>query len=177
MLIGPPASGKTSVGQLLAARLGVGFRDTDAELEAAAGMSVPQILRSRGEAHFRMVERRVVQRALGAGCGSVVALGGGSVLDESVRRTLCHQPVVLLAVGLEQLIERVGDAEDRPLLTDDPAGRLRTALAVRTPLYTRLARYTVTVAPGERPQEVADRIAVLVAPVRASGENPLEQNY
>ncbi len=172
VLIGPPGAGKTTVGRRLAARLEVAFCDTDTELERAVGMSVPDILERTGEAHFRVLERKAVQRALHPPQRCVVALGGGSVLDESVQRMLRRQPVVLLSVGLEQLLERIGDAADRPLLADDPLGRLRTALDVRTPIYRRLARHIVPVAPGEQPDSIAARIAEVVAPATAASAGP-----
>ncbi|MEV4331492.1 shikimate kinase [Streptomyces sp. NPDC049597] len=170
VLIGAPGAGKTTVGRLLAGLLGVGFRDTDADLEASAGTAIPDILHRTGEAHFRLLERAAVHRALARHAG-VLALGGGSVLDASVQQALRSHTVVHLAVPLEQLLDRIGDAASRPLLADDPGGRLRTVLGVRTPIYRRLARHTVTVAAGERPDEVAGRIAALL-PGRPAGAFP-----
>src|ERR1022692_3486885 len=80
ILIGPPGAGKTTVGQLLAARLGVGFTDTDAEVEATAGKPVSDIFVEDGEPAFRELERAAVELALGTATG-VVAIGGGAVLD------------------------------------------------------------------------------------------------
>jgi shikimate kinase len=166
VLIGAPGAGKTTVGRRLAALLGVGFRDTDADLEATAGTSIADILNGAGEAHFRLLERASVHRAL-ALHGGVLALGGGAVLDTSVQQALRSHTVVHLAVPLDQLLQRVGNAASRPLLADDPRGRLATVLGVRTPIYRRLARHSVAVAAGERPGEVAGRIAALL-----SGRSP-----
>ena len=87
VLVGPPASGKTTVGTALAAALGVGFRDTDADVEAESGSSVADLFVSQGEPHFRALEEQAVARAL-AGHEGVVALGGGSVLSGATRELL-----------------------------------------------------------------------------------------
>ncbi|MER5861970.1 shikimate kinase [Kitasatospora sp. NPDC002040] len=160
VLIGPPGSGKTTIGRALAEYLGVGFRDTDADIERTAGCGIGQILEREGEAHFRVRERRAVHRALAEHRG-VLALGGGAVLEESTQRLLRRRTVVHLAVAPEQLAARIGSAATRPLLADDPEGRLRTLLAVRTPIYRRLATWTVPA--GGRSRVVAARIAALLA--------------
>ncbi|MDH6123569.1 shikimate kinase [Kitasatospora sp. GP82] len=159
VLIGAPGSGKTTVGRLLANHLGVGFRDTDRDIELASGRRIHEILEEEGEAHFRVREREAVRRALSEHRG-VLALGGGAVLEESTQRLLRGHTVVHLAVKAEQLAARIGAAETRPLLADDPRGRLRTVIAVRTPIYRRLATYSVAANGPSR--AVAGRIAVLL---------------
>lgn len=161
VLIGAPGSGKSTVGRLLARRLGVEFRDTDSDIETTSGMRIGEILEEEGEAHFRVREREVVHRALSEHRG-VLALGGGAVLEESTQRLLRRHTVVHLSVPIGQLAHRIGAAGSRPLLADDPAGRLRTLVDVRTPIYRRLATYTVC---GEGPSRVvAGRIAGMFPP-------------
>ena len=99
VLIGPPGAGKSAVGPLLADRLGVPFRDTDAEVGAAAGKEVSDIFIENGEEAFRDLERSAVATALGAlrGRGGVLALGSGAVLDAGVQRLLGELSVVYLS--------------------------------------------------------------------------------
>src|SRR5262245_64035060 len=87
ILIGPPGSGKTTVGALLAARLGVGFTDTDADVAAAAGKPVSDIFVEDGEPAFRELERAAVAQALQTSTG-IVAVGGGAVLDPQTQARL-----------------------------------------------------------------------------------------
>ncbi|MFF2562044.1 shikimate kinase, partial [Kitasatospora sp. NPDC058060] len=84
VLVGPPGSGKSTVGRLLAERLGVGFRDTDADIEATVGKPIPDIFVDEGEPHFRALEAAAV-RAAAEGHDGVLALGGGAVLAEATR--------------------------------------------------------------------------------------------
>ena len=108
ILIGPPGAGKSTVGPLLAARLGVGFLDTDDRVEAVAGKPVGDIFVEDGEAAFRALEREAVAWAISAGRGAgqggelrggVIGLGGGAVLDPGTQRLLAGLPVVYLATG------------------------------------------------------------------------------
>src|SRR4051812_11172033 len=87
VLVGPPSSGKTTVGSALAAALGTAFRDTDHDVEAEAGCSVADVFVTHGEPHFRELEERAVARALAEHDG-VLALGGGAVTSEATRRLL-----------------------------------------------------------------------------------------
>ncbi|WP_240137849.1 shikimate kinase [Streptomyces sp. MUM 178J] len=166
VLIGLPGSGKTTVGRLLARRLGADFRDTDADVERAAGLSVREILLERGEAAFRVLEREAVQRALAEHPG-VLAVGGGAVLDDTTQRRLAGHRVVHLRVGAATAAARVGGARTRPLLADDPAGELRVLAAVRLPIYDRLAAACVW-AEGRGPERTAEEIAALL-PVAVAG--------
>lgn len=159
VLVGPPGAGKTSVGEIVAARLGMDFRDTDADVEAAAGMPIGEIFFDAGEARFRELERAAVRAALDEARG-VLALGGGAVVDASTRAALAGHQVVFLDVDMHDAVRRVGLSRDRPLLLTNPRAQLKRLLDARRPLYEEVA--TVTVPTGGRtPDEVAD--AVLLA--------------
>jgi len=143
-LVGPMGSGKTAVGAALAARLDRPFHDTDALVVHAAGLDIPALFKSEGEARFRLREAAIV-RELAAGSGIVCATGGGCVLLDENRRLLKDgNLVVYLHAGLDNRVGRSGDAADRPLL---PGGDLRTALKLlddeRGPLYLEVADCTV----------------------------------
>jgi shikimate kinase len=99
VLVGPPGAGKSTVGAAVAGRLGVAFRDTDADVEAAAGKAVSDVFVDDGEAAFRALERAAVARALQEHDG-VLSLGGGAVLDAGTRELLDGHLVVLLDVDL-----------------------------------------------------------------------------
>lgn len=156
VLVGPPGSGKTTVGTLLAERLGVGFRDTDADIEAGAGKPIPDIFFDEGEEHFRALEREAVAAAL-AGFDGVLALGGGAVLAEPTRAALSGHTVVFLSVELPDAIKRVGLGAGRPLLAVNPRATLKHQLAQRLPLYQQVATLTV-VTDGRTPESVAEEI-------------------
>ena len=161
MLTGPPAAGKSAVGQLLSGRLNASLVDTDAEIEATAGKPVGDIFVDDGEDAFRDLERAVAGRALSAG-GAVVALGSGAVLDPDVQQLLAGQPVAYLSAGFSAIARRLGLDRPRMVIPGNPRGRLRTMLEERRPLYERLA--TVTVDAGElAPEEVADEIEAWLA--------------
>jgi shikimate kinase len=137
-----PGSGKTTVGILLSARLGVGFRDTDQDVEVAEGKPVPDIFVDSGEPYFRSLERDAVARALREHDG-VLALGGGAVLDAGTRALLVDEPTVWLQVGAAAGAHRVGLDVPRPVLLGNVRGRLATLVAERAPLYAEVARLVV----------------------------------
>ncbi|GAA4229627.1 shikimate kinase [Streptosporangium album] len=156
VLIGPPGSGKSTVGRLLADRLGAAFRDTDADVEIVAGKPVGDIFVEDGEERFRELEAEAVRRALAEHEG-VLSLGGGAVLAEVTRELLAGHSVVYLEVGLSQAVQRVGLASARPLLVLNPRSQLKKLMDARRPVYEGLAM--VTVATDERkPDEVVDEI-------------------
>jgi shikimate kinase/3-dehydroquinate synthase len=133
---GPPGSGKSSTGRLLAQALDVPFWDVDAELEARSRMSIPKIFAKYGEAGFRKQERKVLERLLSHSEG-VISLGGGALLDTASRAHVeALGPVVCLQAGLETLLSRLDVSdEQRPLLDGDLRQRLEDLLAVRQEHY------------------------------------------
>ncbi|SDJ25889.1 shikimate kinase [Frankineae bacterium MT45] len=163
VLVGMPGTGKTSVGRRLADLLEVDFADSDDLVIARAGRSVADIFATEGEARFREIESDAIVAALQE-FGGVLALGGGAILNERTRTALhaSTAPVVLLKTGLASLLQRVGDAQDRPLLSDDPQSRLAELAEQRAVLYRDVA--TVTVDTERRSvSRVAEVIARLIA--------------
>jgi shikimate kinase len=142
VLVGAPGAGKSTVGRLLAERLGVGFRDTDADVEAAAGKSIPDVFVQDGEEAFRSYERDAVRAAL-AGHDGVLSLGGGAVLAPETRELLRGSCVVFLDVDLGAAVSRVGLGQGRPLVGLNPRAQLRALLDQRLPLYREVATHTV----------------------------------
>ena len=160
VLVGPPSAGKTSVGLLLAAELGVPFADTDDLVAAAAGKPVGDIFIEDGEQVFRELERGAVARGLDAVGpeGGVLALGSGAVLDPDVRRMLAGQVIIFLEAGFATVAKRTGMDRPRVVIPGNPRGRLRAMLEERRPVYAELA--SVTAATDDMaPEEVAADLA------------------
>ncbi|WP_300681782.1 shikimate kinase [Nocardioides sp.] len=149
-------AGKTTVATLLAARLGVGVRDTDADVETVAGKPVSEIFVDDGESAFRALERDAVAAALREHDG-ILSLGGGAVLDPQTQAALDGHPVVFLRVGLADAVKRVGLGTGRPLLLGNVRARVKQLLDERTPIYESVATIVVDT-DGRTPDEVADRI-------------------
>lgn len=166
VLIGPPSAGKSSVGALLAAELGVPFADTDDLVAAAAGKPVGDIFVDDGEPVFRELERAAVARGLeSAGAsgadGGVLALGSGAVLDPDVRRMITGRPVVYLEAGFATIAKRTGMDRPRVVIPGNPRGMLRAMLEERRPVYAELATITVPtddMAPEEVAADLAKRL-------------------
>ncbi len=138
VLVGMMGAGKTSVGRRLAATLRLPFVDADAEIEAAANLTIPEIFATYGEAEFRDGERRVIMRLLAEGPG-VIATGGGAFMAEETREAVRGNGIsVWLKAELPILMERVRKKSNRPLLQQpDPEGIMRDLLARREPVYAR----------------------------------------
>ncbi|WP_416531731.1 shikimate kinase [Streptomyces coelicoflavus] len=146
--------GKSTVGALVAERLGCGFRDTDADIETAERRTITDIFTAEGEGHFRTLEKAAVAAALAEHTG-VLALGGGAVLAEETRELLAEQTVVLLTMDVEEAVKRTGLNAARPLLAVNPRKRWRELMEARRHLYEEVA--TVVVATdGRTPEEVAE---------------------
>lgn len=160
VLVGPPGAGKTTIALELAERLGVDFRDTDQDVEAAKGVTVQELFVDHGEAHFRELEAQAVAAALSEHDG-VLALGGGAVLSDATRTLLKEHRVVFLDVGLAAAVSRVGMNGNRPLLLGNVRGRLKILMDQRRPLYEEVARLTI-VTDNLDAVAVADRVMTLI---------------
>ena len=170
VLVGPMGVGKSTVGQLLAERLGVGYRDTDDDIVAEQGRAIAEIFVDEGEAAFRALEKQAVLRALAEHEG-VLALGGGAILDEGTRKLLTGLPVVFLDVQLADAVKRVGLDAPRPLLAVNPRKQWRELMERRRPLYTEVAR--AVIATGERtPEQVVEAILDALELRQAAGDAP-----
>jgi shikimate kinase len=135
-LVGLMGAGKSTVGRRLARRIGLPFVDADRAIEAAAGLSVAEIFRRYGEAHFRAGERRVLARLI-ASPPRVIATGGGAFMDDETRALiLARCTAIWLDAEVETLAERVGRRDHRPLLTGkDPLALLQGLAEIRNPVY------------------------------------------
>ncbi|MEJ2859742.1 shikimate kinase [Actinomycetospora flava] len=163
VLIGPPGAGKSTVGQLLAERLGVPFTDSDTIVETQQGRAISDIFLSDGEAAFRVMEREAVAGALAEHDG-VLALGGGAPMTEGVRADLDGHPVVFLAVGLAAGVRRVGLSTARPLLAGvNPRATFSALLQERLPVYRAVARHEIATDDLE-PEAVADAVLAALSP-------------
>jgi shikimate kinase len=168
-LIGFMASGKTSVGKLLAARLGFAFVDLDEVIAAAAGATIPEIFAREGEAAFRRRESAAV-RAAASEQRTVIATGGGAACrEENLATMLGEGRVVALIVSAEEAVRRAGATSGRPLLDGqaDPAGAARVLLAQRDPFYARAHVRVDT--DGRAPDEIAEAVLRALAGTAGGG--------
>jgi shikimate kinase len=156
-------AGKTTVGRLLAARLGWPHLDSDEMISRSTGKTVPEIFEERGEAGFRAEESRVLAQAATSDGPAVVSVAGGAVLSAENRKVMRRAgPVVWLRAEVATLAERVGSGKGRPLLEDDPETALRRLEEERRPLYAEVADVVVDVDGLEAP-EVVERIVAGLA--------------
>ena len=160
VLVGPPGSGKSTVGAALAELLALPLHDTDAAVEAAAGRTISDLFVEDGEPAFRTLERAEVARALAEDTG-VVALGGGAPVDPLTEQLLVGQTVVFLDVGIADASKRVGFDQSRPLLAVNPRASWVRLMNERRPVYERVATFRVDTA-GRTPGEVAAEVAGLL---------------
>lgn len=181
VLVGPPGAGKTTVGLVLARRLGVEFTDVDALIVDRAGKEISDIFLEEGEEAFRALEREVVAEAL-VGTDGVLALGGGSVLAPETRERLRGHRVVHLTVGLADGLRRTGMSTARPLLSGlNPRATFKTLLDARAPLYQEVA--TVEIETSRRSaNQVARAVLEALGEISASAppdpvdpDDPLDQ--
>ncbi|MCI3277348.1 shikimate kinase [Streptomyces cylindrosporus] len=157
VLVGPMGVGKSTVGQLLAERLGVGYRDTDEDIVAAEGRTIAEIFVDEGEPVFRAIEKRAVQRALAEHDG-VLSLGGGSILDADTRALLAGHRVLYLSMDVEEAVKRTGLNAARPLLAVNPRKQWRELMEARRSLYEEVA--TAVVATDSRTPEEVTQVAL-----------------
>ncbi|MFI9314627.1 shikimate kinase [Streptomyces althioticus] len=156
VLTGPMGVGKSTVGRLLAERLGVGYRDTDDDIVAAQGRAVSDIFVEDGEPAFRALEKEAVRQALASHDG-VLALGGGAVLDPDTRALLAGERVVYLSMDVEEAVRRTGLGAARPLLAVNPRKQWRELMVARRHLYEETATAVVPT-DGRTPEEVAEAV-------------------
>ena len=154
VLIGFMGSGKSTVGRLLAGRLGLPFVDVDDVIERRAGASIADIFRARGEPLFRSLERDVTAEVM-SGPEAVVALGGGAVDDPATCAALEWETVVLLDVGYAEAMKRIGADPGRPMLV---AADPRALFHRRKEVYRRLADITVNT-DGRAPDDLVEELA------------------
>ncbi|MGY1502247.1 shikimate kinase [Streptomyces sp. QTS52] len=148
--------GKSTVGRLLAERLGCAYRDTDDDIVAEQGRTIADIFVDEGEPVFRAVEKQAVQRALAEHDG-VLALGGGSILDGDTRELLAGHRVVYLSMDVEEAVQRTGLNAARPLLAVNPRRQWRELMEARRHLYTEVAD-AVVATDGRTPEEVTQAV-------------------
>jgi shikimate kinase len=157
-LVGMMGAGKTAVGRAVALKLGVSFLDSDAEIEAAANQSVPEIFQRDGEGFFRRRETEVIRRLLETQNG-ILSTGGGAYLAQVNRDNITTKGVALwLDADIDLLWSRVKHKDTRPLLrTDDPRATLAGIFEARTPIY-RLADLRVACAADLSIDAMAERV-------------------
>ena len=170
LLTGFMGAGKSTVGRMLASRLGWEFLDLDTHLENRTGSTIPELFARHGEAHFRRLESTALASALSRS-KTVLALGGGTP-EEITNRLLIEQTPATLAVFLDApfptlfdrcMLQEIG----RPVLADPAAAELR--FARRRPLYARLARLTIDTS-ALTPEETVE--AVLLALNQTAHSHP-----
>ena len=140
ILIGPMGSGKTTIGQLLAAQWNIPFRDTDHVIEEMSGKSVSDIFLEDGEDEFRILEKKVLRQEL-LSDETVLALGGGAPISIDAQSALraIASPVIYLDISLATVGPRIGFNRDRPLLLHNPRGQWQTLMEARRPIYEAIA--------------------------------------
>ena len=138
VLVGMMGAGKSTIGRRLSVRLRMPFLDADTEIEAAAGMSIPDIFETHGEPQFRDGEARVIARLLDSG-PAVIATGGGALMREETRSRIGAKAVsIWLKADADIIMRRVKRRADRPLLqTADPAATVGRLMREREPVYQR----------------------------------------
>jgi shikimate kinase len=146
VLIGPPGSGKSTVGKALARRLKRSFFDTDSMIEEKSQKKIGEIFVDQGEDEFRKIEFIVLQNFLKIP-GSVISLGGGAPIKVQSQELIAASNVfvVYLDISLASAAPRVGFNRDRPLLLGNPRAQWQTLNEIRRPIYQSLASMTIKV--------------------------------
>jgi shikimate kinase len=146
ILIGPMGSGKTTIGSLLAEKLGLAFRDTDHLIEEQEEKPVSQIFLDQGEDAFRAIEKKVLRDELLTD-GTVLSLGGGAPISIDAQSALraISSYIIFLDISLSTVVPRIGFNRDRPLLLNNPRGQWQTLMEARRPIYEALADVTINV--------------------------------
>jgi shikimate kinase len=146
ILIGPMGSGKTTIGSLLAEKLGLAFRDTDHLIEEQEEKPVSQIFLDQGEDAFRAIEKRVLRDELLTD-GTILSLGGGAPISIDAQSALraTSSYIIFLDISLSTVVPRIGFNRDRPLLLNNPRGQWQTLMEARRPIYEALADVTINV--------------------------------
>lgn len=170
VLVGLMGAGKSSIGRRLAQALGAPFRDADAEIESAAGMTISDIFERHGEAYFRDGEKRVIRRLLDEP-PHILATGGGAFMNAETRVLIARQAVsVWLKAAFEVLMRRVAKRTNRPLLAQgDPEETMRRLMAERYPVY---AEADITIETSDGPHE--DVVGAIIDALRERGGVLLE---
>jgi shikimate kinase len=162
ILVGPPGSGKSTVGQLVADRLGCGFKDFDDDLRAAHGLEAGELVVELGRERFQELEVELLRTVL-VDFDGVLALGGGTPTAPGAAELLAGHRVVFLDVDLENLLKREGLVPLHPWLMPNPRAQLRQLLVERRPVYESVASVTVPTS-GRSPDDVlADVLSALPA--------------
>jgi shikimate kinase len=164
VLVGFMGAGKTTVGHLLSARIGVPFVDSDLVIERRSRRPVRQIFAEDGEPAFRALEHEVIVGLLD-GPDAVLAVGGGAAEHPGTRERVATAQVVYLEVGYDQAMARVGGDPGRPLLARPD---LAATYQRRLPLYAGIATLTVAT-DGRRPETITADILARLAPEPAAG--------
>jgi shikimate kinase len=139
-------SGKTTIGSLLAEKLGLAFRDTDHLIEEREEKPVSQIFLDQGEDAFRAIEKRVLRDELLTDA-TVLSLGGGAPISIDAQAALraISSYIIFLDISLSTVVPRIGFNRDRPLLLNNPRGQWQTLMEARRPIYEALADVTINV--------------------------------
>lgn len=142
VLIGVPGAGKTTVGTILAKKLGRVFIDTDQEIEKISGKTIAEIFIQDGEPSFRATEKKVIEDSIAKG-NAVISLGGGALMNSDTRELVKAQISIWLQIGLAQAVDRIGMNRNRPLLLGNVRGQLADLMAAREPFYIECAQVAV----------------------------------
>jgi shikimate kinase len=163
ILIGPMGSGKTTIGRIIAQRLGLEFRDTDQTIETTVGRSISDIFLEDGEDAFRTLEKKILRDEL-LSDDTVLALGGGAPISIDAQSALraIASPVIYLDVSLATVAPRIGFNRDRPLLINNPRGQWQSLMEARRPIYEAIADKVIDV--NDKAQEkIVDEIVEAIS--------------